>query len=64
MESVGAYPPRQLLKEAIAVLVGKANALAVALDTALASEGGGVMSAVEASKATLAAMTVQPDLLV
>lgn len=64
VESVGAYAPRELLKEALGVLVSKARDLAAALDSTLASDGGGIMQASDAARASLAAMTVQPDMLV
>lgn len=62
VESVGSYPPRDLLKEALNVLAAKARSLSASL-TAILSNGKGVLGAADTAKATLAAMTTEPDSL-
>lgn len=50
-----------LFREALRLLADKARALSTALETALATDTGGVMPAAQAAKHTLAAMTLEPD---
>jgi hypothetical protein len=54
-------PAADLVRQALAILASKARALSSALDTALASDSGGVMPAAAAARHTIAAMTLEPD---
>jgi DNA-directed RNA polymerase I and III subunit RPAC1 len=61
IESTGAMSAADLFREALRLLADKARALSAALETALATDTGGVMPAAQAAKHTLAAMTLEPD---
>lgn len=50
-----------LFRESLRLLAEKARNISGALDSALASDTGGVLPAAQAAKHTIAAMTLEPD---
>jgi len=50
-----------LFREALRILAEKSRNLSASLDTALASDTGGVLPAAQQAKHTIAAMTLEPD---
>lgn len=61
VETTGALPPRDLVLMALDVLREKCTKVATAFESALASDGRGVMGPAEVARATIAAMRTEPD---
>jgi hypothetical protein len=58
VESTGALPARDLVREALQILAQKARNVVVALDEAVNSPDGGVVPAAAAAKEMIAAMSM------
>jgi hypothetical protein len=61
VESTGAVPARDLVFMAIERLIEKCTKVTEAYEAAKAQENGGVLDAADVAKATIAAMTTEPD---